>query len=209
MAVTTTTDVGADIPVDVAPPTSSRPHWIDDWRPEDEAFWAEQGEAIARRNLIWSIFSEHIGFAIWSLWSVFVLFLGPEYGFDPGQKFLLTTLPTAVGAVLRLPYTFATARFGGRNWTIFSAGILIVPCMLAAYALHPGVSFTTLLLCASVAGVGGGNFSSSMANIDAFYPQRLKGWALGLNGAAATSASPACSWWASPCSPPRAWRTPA
>ena len=181
MAVTTTADVGVDIPVDVAPPTSSRPHWIDDWRPEDATFWAEQGEAIARRNLIWSIISEHIGFAIWSLWSVFVLFLGPEYGFDPGQKFLLTTLPTAVGGVLRLPYTFATARFGGRNWTIFSAGILVVPCLLAAFALHPGVSFTTLLLCAAVAGVGGGNFSSSMANIDAFYPQRLKGWALGLN----------------------------
>jgi NNP family nitrate/nitrite transporter-like MFS transporter len=29
--------------------------------------------------------------------------------------------------------------------------------------------------------VGGGNFASSMTNINAFYPQRLKGWALGLN----------------------------
>jgi NNP family nitrate/nitrite transporter-like MFS transporter len=29
--------------------------------------------------------------------------------------------------------------------------------------------------------VGGGNFASSMANINSFYPQRLKGWALGLN----------------------------
>jgi len=29
--------------------------------------------------------------------------------------------------------------------------------------------------------VGGGNFASSMANINAFYPQRLKGWALGVN----------------------------
>ena len=43
------------------------------------------------------------------------------------------------------------------------------------------MSFGTLLAVAAVAGVGGGNFSSSMANIDAFYPQRLKGWALGLN----------------------------
>ncbi len=34
---------------------------------------------------------------------------------------------------------------------------------------------------AAVAGVGGGNFASSMANINAFYPLRLKGWALGLN----------------------------
>jgi NNP family nitrate/nitrite transporter-like MFS transporter len=29
--------------------------------------------------------------------------------------------------------------------------------------------------------VGGGNFASSMANINAFYPDRLKGWALWLN----------------------------
>ena len=47
--------------------------------------------------------------------------------------------------------------------------------------LEPGVSFGTLLAVAALAGVGGGNFSSSMANIDSFYPQRLKGWALGLN----------------------------
>src|SRR5688500_20340935 len=102
----------------VAVPVARDGHWIEDWRPEDPTFWAETGERIARKNLIFSIFSEHIGFCIWSMWSVFVLFLGPEYGFDPGQKFLLTTLPTAVGAVFRVPYTFAVARFGGRNWTI-------------------------------------------------------------------------------------------
>ena len=110
-----------------------------------------------------------------------VLFLGPEYGFDPAQKFLLTTVPAAVGAAVRIPYTFAVARFGGRNWTVVSAALLLVPCVLGLWALRPGVSFGTLLAVAAVAGVGGGNFASSMANIDAFYPQRLKGWALGLN----------------------------
>ena len=54
--------------------------------------------------------------------------------------------------------------------------------MLSAYAvLKPGVSFSTLLIVAAFAGVGGGNFASSMTNINAFYPDRLKGWALGLN----------------------------
>ena len=38
-------------------------------------------------------------------------------------------------------------------------------------------------LCAATAGVGGGNFSSSMANISFFYPERKKGFALGLNAA--------------------------
>jgi NNP family nitrate/nitrite transporter-like MFS transporter len=36
---------------------------------------------------------------------------------------------------------------------------------------------------AGLAGFGGGNFASSMANITFFYPAREKGWALGLNAA--------------------------
>ena len=36
---------------------------------------------------------------------------------------------------------------------------------------------------AALAGFGGGNFASSMANISFFYPDRMKGWGLGLNAA--------------------------
>ncbi|GAA1799174.1 nitrate/nitrite transporter [Actinomadura chokoriensis] len=155
--------------------------WIEDWRPEDPAFWTARGARTARRNLVLSIFAEHIGFSVWTLWSVLVLFLGPAYGIDPAGKFTLTAVPALVGAALRIPYTLAVARFGGRNWTVFSAALLLVPAVLAATLIEPGVSFTTLLVLAAVAGVGGGNFASSMANINAFYPQRLKGWALGVN----------------------------
>src|SRR4051794_17256514 len=170
-----------DAPVAPAVARRGRRRWIEDWRPEDATFCHTTGAAVARRNLLASILSEHDGFCIWSMWSAFVLFLGPAYGFDPGQKFLLTTLPTLVGAVMRIPYTFAVARFGGRNWTVVSSALLLVPSILAAAVLRPGVSFGTLLAVAAVAGVGGGNFASSMSNIEAFYPQRLKGWALGLN----------------------------
>ncbi|GAA3606766.1 nitrate/nitrite transporter [Microlunatus ginsengisoli] len=156
-------------------------HWIDDWRPEDPEFWESTGKSIARRNLIFSVASEHIGFSVWSLWSVLVLFLGPGYGFNPSQKFLLTALPTLVGSVLRIPYTFAVAKFGGRNWTVISAALLLVPTILIAIVLKPGVAFETLLIVSMFAGVGGGNFASSMANINAFFPARLKGWALGVN----------------------------
>ncbi|MEI4270816.1 nitrate/nitrite transporter [Klenkia sp. LSe6-5] len=178
---------------DPAPTTRPRRggRWIDDWRPEDPQFWETTGKPVARRNLWLSVFSEHIGFSIWSLWSVMVLFLGPAYvaagtftGEPPevaAQKFLLTALPTALGSFVRLPYTFAVATFGGRNWTIVSASLLLVPTIATALVLEPGVSYGTLLAVACLAGVGGGNFASSMANINAFYPEREKGWALGLN----------------------------
>jgi NNP family nitrate/nitrite transporter-like MFS transporter len=162
-----------------APARSGR--WIDDWRPEEPVFWENTGARVARRNLALSIFSEHIGFSVWSLWSVIVLFLGPKYHIDAAGKFLLTTVPTLAGSVLRVPYTFAVARFGGRNWTIFSAAVLLVPLAATAVVLKPGVSYTTLIIVATLAGVGGGNFASSMANINAYYPERLKGRALGLN----------------------------
>ena len=155
--------------------------WIDHWEPEDESFWQRTGRKIANRNLLFSVLSEHIGFSVWTLWSVLVLFMGPEYGIDAAGKFFLVSVPTLVGAVLRLPYTFAVAKFGGRNWTIVSAALLLIPTILAAIVMHPGTSYTTFMIVAAIAGVGGGNFASSMTNINAFFPERHKGWALGLN----------------------------
>ncbi|MEU3659560.1 nitrate/nitrite transporter [Streptomyces sp. NPDC032940] len=155
--------------------------WIQHWDPEDETFWKETGEPIARRNLFFSVLSEHIGFSVWTMWSVLVLFMGPEYGLTPADKFLLTSVVTLVGAVVRVPYTFAVAVFGGRNWTVVSAGLLLVPTVAAFVVMEPGTSFSTFLLVGLLAGIGGGNFASSMTNINAFFPLRKKGWALGLN----------------------------
>ncbi|MFF0585211.1 NarK family nitrate/nitrite MFS transporter [Streptomyces sp. NPDC003781] len=155
--------------------------WIEHWDPENETFWKETGRRTARRNLFFSVLSEHIGFSVWTLWSVLVLFMGPEYGLSPADKFLLTSVVTLVGAVVRVPYTFAVAVFGGRNWTIVSASLLLVPTVAAFVVMEPGTSFSTFLLIGLLAGIGGGNFASSMTNINAFFPLREKGWALGLN----------------------------
>jgi MFS transporter, NNP family, nitrate/nitrite transporter len=160
-----------------------RAHRITHWDPEDIAAWEAGNKAIARRNLIWSVVAEHLGFSIWSIWSVMVLFMPQSvYGFSAADKFLLGATASLVGAGLRIPYTLATATFGGRNWTMFSAFVLLIPTVGTMWLMaHPGLPMWPYLACAALVGFGGGNFASSMTNINAFYPQRLKGWALGLN----------------------------
>lgn len=159
--------------------------WIGYWAPEDDQFWRTAGRAVARRNLIYSIFAEHIGFSVWLLWSIVVVRLDDVgWTLTTSQALWLTAVPSGVGALLRLPYTFAVPIFGGRNWTVISALLLIIPCAGLAWAVqHPEIGFMPLLLIAATAGLGGGNFASSMANISFFYPEREKGWALGLNAA--------------------------
>jgi NNP family nitrate/nitrite transporter-like MFS transporter len=138
-------------------PRSLAGRWIERWDPEDEGFWERSGERIANRNLFFSVVSEHIGFSVWTLWSVLVLFMGPEYGLSPADKFLLTSVVTLVGAVVRVPYTFAVAVFGGRNWTVISASLLLVPTTAAFVVMEPGTSFSTFLLVAlALIGAGGG-----------------------------------------------------
>ncbi|WP_252261894.1 MFS transporter, partial [Mycobacterium tuberculosis] len=160
-----------------------RSHQISDWDPEDSVAWEAGNKFIARRNLIWSVAAEHVGFSVWSLWSVMVLFMPTSvYGFSAGDKFLLGATATLVGACLRFPYTFATAKFGGRNWTIFSALVLLIPTVGSILLLaNPGLPLWPYLVCGALAGLGGGNFAASMTNINAFFPQRLKGAALALN----------------------------
>jgi NNP family nitrate/nitrite transporter-like MFS transporter len=166
--------------------------WIDHWEPDDEDFWNQTGRTIARKNLAFSIFAEHIGFSIWVIWTIVVINLANVgITMSLSDQFVLTLIPNLVGSILRIPYTFAVPRWGGRAWTTISASLLVVPALLLAFLVPSGwlahqahgTQFWVLLLCAATAGVGGGNFSSSMANISFFYPERKKGFALGLNAA--------------------------
>ena len=161
------------------------PAWISEWNHEDQPYWTNPGKAIARRNLIWSIVAEHIGFSVWLIWSIVATKL-PQAGFhySTDELFQLVAVPGLIGALMRFPYTFAVTTFGGRNWTIFSASVLFIPTLALAYFVsHPETPFWLMLLIACTAGLGGGNFASSMTNISFFYPDRMKGWALGLNAA--------------------------
>lgn len=168
-----------------APLTRRRGRWIDGWNPEDAGQWAGVGRRVAHRNLGLSVLAEFLGFAVWALWSIVVPQL-PAAGFDltVDQMFWLIAVPSLVGATLRIPYTFAVPLFGGRNWTVVSALLLLIPTVSLALAVQDSTtSFGVLLGVAALAGFGGGNFASSMANISFFYPEKEKGRALGINAA--------------------------
>src|SRR6266545_1182028 len=114
----------------------SKGRWIDQWNPEDEQFWQATGKSTAQRNLIYSIFAEHLGFSVWLLWSVVVVSLpAAGFKFSVDQLFWLVALPNLVGSTLRLPYTFAVPKFGGRNWTVVSALLLFIPTTMLVIAV--------------------------------------------------------------------------
>ena len=191
--MTTTVQPGASTGVQIpSAQRSRRGHWIDRWEPDDEEFWNDRGRSIASRNLILSIFTDHVAFNIWIIWTIVVVNLA-----DIGIKlsvpelFWLTAVPNLIGSAFRIPYTFAVPRFGGRMWTVISGAVLLVPALLLAFLVPSGWlahqghgrQLWVLLACAATAGIGGANFSSSMTNISFFYPERRKGFALGLNAA--------------------------
>ena len=156
---------------------------LDEWKPEDPAFWEAKGKAIARRNLWISIPALLLAFAVWMVWSVVVAKL-PAVGFKftTDQLFWLAAMPGLSGATLRIFYSFMPPIFGGRLWTSVSTWSLMIPAVGIGLAVQntdtPYIIFLSLaLLC----GFGGGNFASSMANISFFFPKAEKGNALALN----------------------------
>jgi hypothetical protein len=99
-AATTESDRGDRMP--------GRSRWIDQWEPENEQFWETTGQGIARKNLAFSIFAEHLGFSIWVLWAIVVINLGNAgITLSLPEQFWLTAVPNLVGSTLRIPYTFA------------------------------------------------------------------------------------------------------
>ncbi len=153
------------------------------WTPEDKAFWALEGQAIATRNLWISVPALFLAFAVWQLMSVVAVKL-PQIGFafTTDQLFWLVAAPALSGATLRIFYSFMIPIFGGRRWTAISTASLLIPAIGIGIAVQdPTTSYSTMLILALLCGFGGGNFSSSMANISFFFPKEHKGSALGVN----------------------------
>ncbi|HJP25976.1 MAG TPA: MFS transporter, partial [Arenicellales bacterium] len=157
--------------------------WLRGWRPDDEKFWQVTGRAIAMRNLIFSMPPLLLSFVVWIVWSAVVIEL-PRIGFKftTSEQFWLVAAPGISGAALRLLYAFVVPIFGGKNWTVFSTLSLLIPTLWLALAVQdPSTDYMVFIVIGLLCGLGGGNFSASMANISFFFPKRMQGTALGWN----------------------------
>ncbi|WP_435926711.1 NarK family nitrate/nitrite MFS transporter [Dryocola sp. BD613] len=157
---------------------------ITDWRPDEPQFWQSRGHQIASRNLWISVPSLLLAFCVWMLFSAVAVNLNKVgFTFTTDQLFMLTALPSVSGALLRVPYSFMVPIFGGRRWTAFSTGILIIPCVWLGFAVQDTTTpFSTFITISLLCGFAGANFASSMANISFFFPKSKQGGALGING---------------------------
>jgi len=156
---------------------------IADWRPEDAQFWESTGRRIANRNLWISIPNLLVAFAVWLMWGIItVQMLNLGFPFTPAQLFTLTAIAGLVGATLRIPASFFIRLSGGRNTVFMTSVLLIIPAVWTGIALQDkNTPLWVFQACAFLSGVGGGNFSASMSNINTFFPKKEQGLALGLN----------------------------
>ncbi|MCE1193272.1 MAG: NarK family nitrate/nitrite MFS transporter [Acidovorax sp.] len=153
------------------------------WTPEDKSFWEREGEAVAKLNLWISVPALFLAFAIWQVWSVVAVSLpGLGFKYSTNQLFWLAAAPALSGATLRIFYSFMVPLVGGRRWTAISTASLLIPAIGIGFAVQDNTTaYPTMLILALLCGLGGGNFSSSMANISFFFPKERKGSALGVN----------------------------
>lgn len=156
---------------------------IDEWRPEDEAFWNATGKRIAYRNLWISVPALLCGFAVWGMWAIItVQMLNLGFPFTQAELFTLTAISGIAGATMRIPSSFFIRLAGGRNTIFLTTAMLLAPAIGTGIVLqHKDWPLWAFQLMALWSGVGGGNFASSMSNISTFFPKRLQGTALGLN----------------------------
>src|SRR5690606_37937435 len=120
-----------------------------------------RGRRVAGRQLqLWSA-SLFCGFAVWTYWSVIVVYLLQlGFPFSVNELFSLIAIAGLAGGTLRISLGFLAPVGGGRRLLLMAVALLIVPALGTGLALQRGeVSLLLLQLFALTSGVGAACFS--------------------------------------------------
>lgn len=156
--------------------------WLNEWQPEDPAFWQNKGKKLAWRTLIVTTLALTLSFASWFMMSAIVTRLnGVGFSFTEKQLFWLAAMPGLAAGTLRILHTFLIPIYGTRHTITISTFIKLIPVIgIGLAVMNPNTPFWVFMVLALTAGFGGGDFSSFMPSTNLFFPARLKGTALGI-----------------------------
>jgi NNP family nitrate/nitrite transporter-like MFS transporter len=151
------------------------------WSPEDSAVWEAGGKSLAWRTLWITTYCLLLSFSTWFMVSAIVVKLsGIGFKLDTQQLFWLAAMPGFAAGTLRIVHTFLIPILGTRKTITISTLLLLIPAIGWGFAIsNPSTSYSTFMVLAFLAGLGGGNFSSFMPSTSLFFPKKKLGAALG------------------------------
>jgi len=154
---------------------------LTDWNPNDESKWDSK---LAWRTLWITTYSLILAFCVWFLPSAIAPKLNAlGFNLDKSQLYWLTALPGLAAGILRLIYMFLPPLIGTRKLVGITSLLCILPMAGWFYVVQDNTTpYGVLLALAFMCGIGGGAFSGYMASTGYFFPKRLAGTALGLQG---------------------------
>lgn len=141
------------------------------------------GTPAGRRMLMLTIATA--GFAVnfwaWALLSPLGPLFKEDLGLSSFQQALLVAVPVVVGSVGRIPVGALTDRYGGRVMFPLVSAATIVPVLFLGLAGN--TSLAALLIGGFFLGIGGTAFAVGVPFVNAWFPPRRRGLAIGVFGA--------------------------
>ncbi|MFD5246075.1 MFS transporter [Amycolatopsis sp. NPDC058340] len=126
-----------------------------------------------------------VGFAVnfwaWALLSPLGPLFKEDLGLSSFQQALLVAVPVVVGSVGRIPVGALTDRYGGRVMFPLVSAATIVPVLFLGLAGN--TSLAALLIGGFFLGIGGTAFAVGVPFVNAWFPPRRRGLAIGVFGA--------------------------
>ena len=154
---------------------------LQDWEPNNPEKWDSK---LAWRTLTITTYSLILGFCVWFLPSAIapkLTLLG--FNLSASQLYWLTALPGLAAGLLRLVCMFLPPLIGTRKMVGITSLLFLIPMLGWFYAVQDNTTpYAVLLTLAFMCGIGGAAFSGYMPSTGYFFPKRLSGTALGLQG---------------------------
>ena len=161
--------------------TRSGSEWLTSWDPENENTWDKK---LAWATLWITTFTLTMCFITWFLPSAIIPQLNAiGYDFTKSQLYWMASMPGLAAGLLRLLWMVVPPILGTRKMVTLTTLLLIFPLLgWGVRVIEPTAPYWELMVLSFLAGIGGGAFSGFMPSTSYFFPKRLQGLALGLQG---------------------------